>query len=233
VGGLKIFVGFGYNERDRWVPELVFPLIRAFGCEVVTGEELQGQQITDEVRRRVEGSDALIAFRTRRGDPDAGGVYRTHRWVEDELALAIGARLRVAEVREEGVDDQGGLAGDRQWISYSEEERDKLLVELATVVGGWARTVDVTLQLLPPEFVDEIRPLLRAPGFRCMYTLLEGSRESDPQQTPVRPIKGGLFIQAAGLSPQSLIQVSIEGNGKRWSSDYEAPDSIGINLKRE
>jgi hypothetical protein len=211
----------------------VFPLIGAFGCEVVTGEDMQGQQISDEVQRRVESSDALIAFRTRRGDPDAGGVYRTHRWVEDELVLAIGARLRVAEVREDGVDDQGGLPGDRQRIPYREDERDKLLVELAKTVGDWARTVGVTLQLLPPDFVDEIRPLLRAPGFSCTYTLLEGSRESAPQPTRVRPIKGGLFIQAEGLSPQSLIQVSIEGNGKRWSSDYEAPDAIGINLVRE
>jgi hypothetical protein len=47
----------------------------------------------------------------------------------------------------------------------------------------------------------------------------------------VRPIKGGLFIQATGVSPQSLIQVAVEGNGRRWTSDYEALDSVGINLK--
>jgi hypothetical protein len=230
---MKIFVGFGYNDRDSWIPDFVFPLIRAFGCEVVTGEDMPGEVISDEVRRRVESADALIAFRTRRGDPDAGGVYRTHRWVEDELTYALGHGLQVMEVREEGVDDQGGLLGDRQWMLYRKEERDKLLVELAQAIGDWSRSVSVTLQLLPPSFVDEIRPLLRAAGFRCTYTLLEGSRESEPEQVQVRPIKGGLFIEVKGISPQSLIQVSIEGNGMRWSSDYESPDSIGINLKRE
>lgn len=230
---MKIFVGFGYKERDSWIPDFVFPLIRAFGCEVVTGEDMAGQVISDEVRRRVENADALIAFRTRRGDPDAGGVYRTHRWVEDELTYALGQGLQVVEVREEGVDDQGGLLGDRQWMPYREEERDKLLVELAQAIGDWSRSVSVTLQLLPPAFVDEIRPLLRAPGFRCTYTLLEGSHESEPERVQVRPIKGGLFIQVKGISPQSLIQVSIEGNGMRWSSDFESPDAIGINLKRE
>ena len=155
--------------------------MKAFGCEVVTGEDAQGRQISEEVQRRVAGSHGLLAFRTRRGEPDSEGVYRTHRWVEDELALAIGRGLRVAEIREDGVDEQGGLPGDRQWISYSEAGRDKLLVELAKTLGDWVRAVNVNLQLLPPEFVDEIRPLLRAPGFRCTYTLLEGSRESDPQ----------------------------------------------------
>jgi len=29
----------------------------------------------------------------------------------------------------------------------------------------------------------------------------------------VRPIKGGLFVYAAGLSPQSLVRITIEGNG--------------------
>jgi hypothetical protein len=70
-GEMKIFVGFGYNDRDSWVPDFVFPLIRAFGCEVVTGEDMPAEVISDEVRRRVESADALIAFRTRCGDPDA------------------------------------------------------------------------------------------------------------------------------------------------------------------
>lgn len=230
---MRIFVGFGYNDRDRWIPEFVVPLVKAFGAEVVTGEDLQGQQISDEVQRRIESSDGLIAFRTKRGDADAAGSYRSHRWVEDELAVAIARGVRVVEVREEGVDTQGGLAGDRQWVAYREGERDRLLLELAKTVGAWARSVTVNLQLLPPEFVDEIRPLLRRPGFRCAYTVLEGSREAAPVEAPVRPMKGGLFIQATTVSPQSLIRVSVEGNGRRWSSDYETVDAVSIRLNAE
>jgi hypothetical protein len=228
--GLKVFVGYGYSERDRWIPELVFPLVRAFGCEVVTGEDMQGQPLSPEVQRRVESSDGMIAFRTRREGPDNQGVYSSHRWVDNELTLAIGNGARVVEIREDGVDPQGGLAGDRQRIEYKESEREKLLVELAKTVGGWVRVS--MLQLLPQPFVEEIRPLLGSPGFRCSYTLLDGGRESAARETPVRPIKGGLFIWADGISPESLIQVTIEGNGKRWTSDYEALDSVGINLKQ-
>ena len=230
ASGLKVFVGFGYNERDQWIPDLVFPLVRAFGCEVVTGEDMQGQPLSPEVQRRVQSSDGMIAFRTRREGPDTNGVYTSHRWVDNELTLAIGNAARVVEVREEGVDSQGGLAGDRQWILYKEAERDKLLVELAKTVGGWVRVS--RLQLLPESFVNEIRPLLGTPGFRCSYTVLDGSRESESRETPVRPIKGGLFIWADGLAPESLIQVTIEGNGKRWVSDYEGLDSVSINLKQ-
>jgi len=229
-GGLRIFVGFGYDERDRWIPELVVPLVQALGGEVVTGEDMAGEKISDEVQRRIAASDGLIAFRTRRGDPDQAGVYRSHRWVEDELALAVGNGLKVLEIREQGVDQQGGLAGDRQWLGYDDDARDRLLVELAKAIGAWKRSVTVNLQLLPPAFVDEIRPLLGMPGFRCTYKLLEGSRESERQEAQVRPIKGGLFVQAPGLPAETLIQISVEGNGKRWSSDFETLDSVGIVL---
>jgi hypothetical protein len=226
-------VSFGYNERDRWIPEFVFPLVQAFGAEVVTGEDLQGQQITDSIQRQIEGADALMAFRTKRGAPDAEGIYRTHRWVDDELAYGIAKQLRVVEISEVDVDMQGGIAGDRQRITYNEAERDRLLVELAKTIGAWARNVSISLQLLPPEFVEEIRPLLRTPGFNCTYTLLEGSRESQPLPVQVRPIKGGLFIHLPVLSPRALIQVSVEGKGHRWISDYETLDSVAIRLTPE
>ena len=31
---IKIFVGYGYNERDSWIERFVFPLVKAFGAEV-------------------------------------------------------------------------------------------------------------------------------------------------------------------------------------------------------
>jgi hypothetical protein len=230
---MRFFVGFGYNDRDAWIPELVFPLIRAFDAEVATGEDMQGQQISNEVQRRIESSDGLIAFLTRRGDADQAGVYKTHRWVQDELAYALAKSVRVVEVREEGVDDQGGLPGDRQRITYKEAERDRLMLELAETVGAWVRTATVNLQLLPPEFVDEIRPLLGKPGFRCTYTVRERGRDAPPVETPVLPIKGGLFIEATKLPPQALLRVSVEGNGRLWRSDYEAVDSLSIRLSPE
>jgi hypothetical protein len=134
------------------------------------------------------------------------------------------------EIREEGVDEQGGLAGDRQWIVYKEGDRERLLIDLAKTVGAWARGVEVNLQLLPQEFQDEVRPLLTVPGFRADYTVLEGSRESAPMPVDVRPIKGGLFIRAGGLSRDALIRVCVEVRGKRWCSDYESLDSVGIRL---
>ena len=39
---MRIFVGYGYNERDKWVEDYVLPLLVAFGCEVVHGKAVYG-----------------------------------------------------------------------------------------------------------------------------------------------------------------------------------------------
>ena len=39
---MRIFVGYGYNERDKWVEGYVLPLLVAFACEVVHGKAVYG-----------------------------------------------------------------------------------------------------------------------------------------------------------------------------------------------
>lgn len=230
---MKIFVAYGYNDRDQWIPSLVFPIIQAFGDEVITGEELQGQQITDVVRDKIRRSDALIGFVTRRGAPN-GNQWDTHRWVTDEISLAIGNNLCVLEIRENGVGDQGGIAGDRQFISYDESKRDQCLVELVKVFGRWHQNSKVKLQLLPESCIQTIRPFLKNPKLRCTYKLLyPDASMSEDFLTTILPIKGGLFINVKNVPSMSLIQVHVECGGRSWTSDFENTDSFGLSLNED
>jgi hypothetical protein len=230
---MKIFVAYGYNERDTWVPALVFPIVRAFGDEVVTGEELQGDQITDEVIRQIRQSDALLAFVTRRQKIDETR-WTTHRWVTDEISQALAFKIPVAEVRELGVDEQGGIAGDRQRITYNETEREKCLVEIVKTIGKWHANNTVKLQLLPDECVQAIRPLLRSRSLRCTYQILDSDGDlSDEIPASILPITGGLFVHVRNVPRMSLIQIRVECGADSWTSNFENIDSPGIHLKQE
>lgn len=230
---MKIFVAFGYNERDKWIPNLVFPIIRAFGDEVVTGEDIQGEQITDAVIKEIRESNALMAFATRR-EEIAENRWITHRWVYDELASALAIKLPAAEIREIGVDEQGGIAGDRQRIIYNETERDKCLVEIVKTLGNWHSSVTIEMQLLPEEWVRTVRPLLRNPDLRCTYQILEKSGVmGDEIRGTILPITGGLFVRAQNVPRMSLIRIRVECSGKSWSSNFESIDSLGIRLQQE
>jgi len=231
---MKIFVGFGFNDRDRWVVDLVFPIIKeGFNDKVITGEELQGDQITNAVMDKIKESDALIGFVTRRGDPYDDGKWLTHRWVTDEISQAMAYGLPVLEVRETGVDDQGGIVGDRQRIIYQEDERDKCLVGIVKTLGKWHRRGKIKLKLLPAGCVEELMPLIRKPDLRCHYTLLVDGETS--QEFPSRLFPegmGGLFIYARNVPREALIQVHIEYQGKHWISNFESAD-VGVHLRKE
>jgi hypothetical protein len=222
---MRVFVAFGYNPRDRWIEEVMQPIIEAFGSEFVHGGGLAGQPITESVRALINSSDGLLAFATRRY-PMKDGDVDTHRWVTDELAHAIGQGKQVVEIREQGV-TQDGLAGDRQRITYREEDRLSCVVEVIKTLGRWHRRSTRRFQLVPDSL---IRPHLSKPYFRCSYRVLEGAAESATRNVPVQKIQGGLFITASGLSPNSLVQVELVTDQNVLCSDYTGIDSVTVPL---
>lgn len=239
---MKIFVGYGYNQRDKWIEDLVFSLVESFGDDVVSGKEIFGQKLDDGVRGEIAESDALIGFTTRR-DSIGGGTWTTHQWVRDELLTAAHAQppILFVEVRETQVDDQGGMLGSRARITYDEAQRDRCLVDIATAIGRWHRQATASkgflLELLPDDFSKEIRPLLQDPDLRCIYRVLE-ENEMDAGSditTPIRKLRGGRMAIRTGPVPRdAMIQVEVwQGRSKLlWASEWQAVESRIINLDK-
>jgi hypothetical protein len=189
---VRIFVGFGYNPRDEWIKELVFPLVQAFGDEVVTGEDMAGDILSETVKDKIRTSDGMIGFLTRR-DPINEGRWTTHRWVTDELAHAAAIRMAMVEVRETGIDPQGGGQGDRQWLPYDEANRAQFLV-------------------------PQILPLYRQREFTCQYRLLlPNGDETEPKTVQLRPVTGGLFVELKGVPRDALVQAIYAVDGRAIS----------------
>ena len=229
---MKIFVAYGYGNRDKCVEDFIFPIIEAFGAEVVDGKEVPGQIISEAVRNKIRSSDALIAFVTRR-DKINDRLWTTHRWVTDELTCAIDHELSVIEVRETEVDDQGGMHGDRQRISYDEKERDKCLLELVKAIGAWCRSTTARLKLLPESFVTELRPILQGPSINCTYKFLLGSRVSEDFPARILPLAGGLAVDVKNIPDgQVFVQIQVQAQDTTWTSDFEPIDLLSVHMQR-
>jgi hypothetical protein len=76
---MNIFIGFGYNNNDQWIKELVFPLVHSFDASISTGEDLHGEIISQEVFERIKKADGVLAFLTPR-----------RRWPLGDLPLTNG-----------------------------------------------------------------------------------------------------------------------------------------------
>ncbi len=232
---MKIFVAYGYNERDKWIENLVFPLIEAFGAEVVTGEGIYDGAIPDAVRNQIRRSDALIAFMTKRNPQDENDKL-THRWVIEELAVASAIdslKRRTVEVCEKGVDEQGGMMQANQRIIYDETARDECLVKIAKAIGVWQSAHLVRVQLLPEAIKADLHKLLRDEGLVCSFRVKSGHFTDDYTETEIEKIGNGLFIHIPQPKANEYVQISIKHGRRIWESSYESLNSYGINLEEE
>ncbi len=227
---MRIFVAYGYNDRDKWIKAMVFPLIEAFGSEVETGEMTYDTAIPDSVRNKIRRSDALMGFTTRRTTQD-NAVWQTHRWVIEELAAAAALQKKTVEVRESGVEQQGGLTQGHQRIEYDENARDKCLVAIVEALGIWHSTDFVLVQLLPEGVANaDLRPLVDQ-GLTCHYVTRVGSQDDPPIQAVVEGIKGGLFVFVRRPERDALVKLSLRHGNRVWSSDFESLNSCGVHLR--
>lgn len=239
---MKIFVGYAYHPRDIWVEELVFPLIKAFGIETVSGKELFGESLGDGVKEVIRQSDTVIGFTTRRAEPnsgtesgtDLGGESGTHRWVTDELATAHAFEIPFVEVREKGITPQKGILSGRGYIEYEETKSAECLVKIATTVGGWlAKYAEFEWSLMPEEFARRVSPLLDDGNLKCSYeVIVPGGTEATISRTcKIIPLQHGLALRMRNVPSNSLVRILVQcGGGFYWKSTYQQVDKRLIHL---
>ncbi|MVT09999.1 hypothetical protein [Chitinophaga tropicalis] len=230
---MKIFIGFGYNENDKWIKDLVIPLVQSFDATVITGEDLHGQIISQEVTNRIKDADGLLAFLTPR-EALASGKYTTHQWVKDELIIAINSGIPAVEIRANEVEAQGGIAGDRQRIEFSLDNKAKLLVDLAGLLSLWRRSLKSRrFFLLPRDIVQDARPYIRGEDLKCTYQFMHGSRESQVYKAKPFRFGQGLCVDIRHVPAEDcLVQVTLAGPQFEWSSNYESVQLLSINLQK-
>ncbi len=232
---MRIFVGYGYNDRDRWIENYVLPLLVAFGSEVVHGRAVYGGALPDEVVKAIRTSDAMIGFTTRR-DPVPPDRYRTHDWVVQELTAAHTQDPSIpwVEVREQGVISPGGIldAADAQRIDYQEDDRAICLVHITQALRRFSDRTSVTMvRLGPVPAVEQIGTLLDDATFSCTCQTLRGAVQMAARKIPVFPIKGALFVQLRGVAQGELVRITIAARGRVWRSNYESVDTVDVQVK--
>lgn len=223
---MRIFVGYGYNDRDAWIESDVLPLLEALQMEVVHGKDMHGQVLQDGVRKRIDQSDALVAFFTlREGQEQAD--YNSHPWVRDELACAVGKDKPVLLVQEAGVKFPPAFIGNRQRINLNGDKLGCVRELIQALRGHWIRR----LQLTPRDesLMDEIRTSMKNNDLKVVYRTRRGNVDSEYREASLERIKGGLYITATGVPDDALIEIEGKSGDKAvFFSDWESVDSIQV-----
>lgn len=218
---MQVFVGWSYEAK--WVENYAIPIIKSFGVEVVTGQELQGEVITDGVKKLIADSDAFVAFTTRREQD--GQKWKTSDWVVDEIKYAKAIeKPRVLEIREEGVDYPNKIYEERQYIIFPTDDRLACLRDLAKAISRWT-VLSFKLTLLPDQFITNIRTRLLNNRYSCRYSITRrGKLLYQDRNARISRDGVGLCIFVNDLPAEifsysdALIEVEIEAGEQFWTA---------------
>jgi hypothetical protein len=228
---MRVFIGYGYNDRDEWIERDVFPILEAMNLEIVSGKDMHGDVLQEGVKERIETSDGLIGFSTLRAGQKKAD-FGSHIWVRDEMAHALALNKNVVEVREKTVNIAHGLLGDRQRIELDPKDRLRCIAELVKVVSAWSMR---RLLLVPKDAVMEKRihrAIVKA-ELLVVYRCRTGNTISKRKEGRIERVNAGLYLNAIGLPDKSLVEIegSTTAEGILFNTGWVSADLVRIEFE--
>jgi hypothetical protein len=227
---VKVFVGFGYNVRDQWIEEMVFPILENMGFSVVHGRDLHGDILQPEVQHRIDQSDAAVGFFTLRDGQDAAD-FNSHIWVRDEMVHANAKGKPIVPVQENGVRFPHGLLGDRMFIPLSQDNRLACVVELVRALG---RRNIRRIKLEPEEgpLRRDLNAWRRNAAFEIRYRSQDPAGvESNYQVGRMELIDQGFYLNMADVPRRAYVEVEGLMNGDvKFSSGWVSADAVQVRI---
>jgi hypothetical protein len=234
---MKIFVGYGYNANDKWIEDLVFPVIESFGFEVSTGKGLYGKKISNGVIERIRQSAALLVFLTRRDPMNAKSKFSTHRWCIEELITAIPDNIPAIEIREKNVESQDGMVFDKQRVEFDLNDKAALLVDVAKIVGQWKKELSSrTFTLFSASELKEKGYRNEVNEFECFYEFNVGDKEYGRYTAkPYLQHDGSLGVNIKYMPDSKLALIKIDllyKKKKSWRLEAQSLHIQTVQLKK-
>jgi hypothetical protein len=227
---MKVFVGFGYNQRDAWIEEHVFPIMAVAGFTVVHGKGMQGQQLSPGVTARLDQSDAAVGFFTQR-DGQGDADFTSHIWVRDEMVYAVARNIPVVPIKEAGVKVPDGLLGNRQYIPLDPGDRLACVSELMQSLGN--RNMR-RIRLDPTS--DALRQTMwisrKAAGFVIRYRTQDmDGLESAFRDGRLELVDQGFYLNVIDLPRRALVEVEGLVNGAlQFTSGWVSADAVQVKV---
>lgn len=127
------FVGQSFVPSDKRVNQCVFDTLEALGVKVVSGEKPKADLISEKIKRLIEEQSIFVGVFTRRDKIARKPEWTTSAWVIDEKAYALGRHKRLILLKEQGVGSIGGIQGDYEYLEFSRDTLESLVLRLILV----------------------------------------------------------------------------------------------------
>lgn len=124
------FVSHSFEPHDGEVAQTVIETLRSIDITVVTGQKPKAERISEKVKKRIDDQHLFVGIFTRRKRIARSKEWTTSPWLIDEKAYAVGKGKKLILLRENGVDSIGGIQGDYEYIEFSRDRLQTVVVNL-------------------------------------------------------------------------------------------------------
>ncbi|HYG82579.1 MAG TPA: hypothetical protein VD861_19440 [Pyrinomonadaceae bacterium] len=119
-----------FDEKGRERAGLLAGILNLLNIRTRFAEDLGGARVSEGVQGLIESAHIVVVLLTR--DISVGeGAWLPSQWVLQEVAWAVAHRVPCLLLVEDGVEFDGGLAGDLEQIRFAPQGFDGVLVRTA------------------------------------------------------------------------------------------------------
>jgi hypothetical protein len=201
------------------------------GFVVVTGEEMHGQELSPEVKRRIEQSDVVVGFLTIRDEQDKGD-FNSHLWVQNELLWGVAKDKPIIPIKEQNVKVPDAMLGNVQYILLRQDDRLACVAELVTALGR-RNMRRVRLEPQADAMRKNINKWRMDQGFTIRYRTQDGVNgvESDFKTGRLEVFEYGFYLNLYDVPHRAYLDVEGVLNGQTmFTSGWTSADAVSIKI---
>lgn len=221
----SVFLSYSFRDITRDFLGKIDEVLASHGIRSITGSNLGGEVLKPEVKRLIQGTDALVAILTPKAQlPD--GQFQPSSWVQFELNHAREINKKTIAFKPANVRK---LPGDYEYIEWDPQNHCPALLRLNSTLGRWKDSVGrrAKVRLFPKRIG---RLLKKDPTAQVKYRLSRWSEVGEWIPVAPRTEVGASFVYLTGVWTDATIEVMIEVDGKRRSSPA-TPQWLHVELK--
>jgi len=133
----RLFLAHAFREPISKLVDQIKNLAEAQGFDVVEGEPPRPGSVSDKVQTLIGTCEVCVGLMT--ADTMEGATAKASEWVRQEVSFAHGQGKAVVRMIENGVDTEGRLFGDDEYIALDLQAPADALVRFARMLAAIRR----------------------------------------------------------------------------------------------
>ncbi len=126
-------MGHRFCDADQEVIDFFKAFLAECSVKTISGEEATVGSVSQKVKDRIALAELFVGILTRL-EEKATGVWSTSEWVLQERTHAAALGKKIILLKEKGVELQGGLHGDHEYIEFDREKMHRATIKLMQMI---------------------------------------------------------------------------------------------------